>query len=327
MMKKVSIVVPMYNSEKYISRCLESILQQTFFDFEIILVDDGSTDATAQICRSYVDKDARISYYYQENAGPDYARKKGIEEAAGTFLVFVDADDYIELSMLEILYGEMEKSGADLVCCQMARADAAGKRMSITDMKEPYIDCNSVEDNLHHYFATRYINSSYGTKLIRKELLKDYEYLKESVIGEDVTIILYLLQQADKVRIINSELYLYYWNGNSISHSGYSKRHYISLINYIKVKKGLLEKNIAKETEVHGFFAEYEMAVATAMSRNWMIDKAAMNLLRKDLKECMCSILKNSYTPFYMKVCVVMYTYLPYLFMGIYRGIYKITGR
>ena len=326
-MKKISIIVPMYNSEKYISRCLDSILHQTFSDFEIILVDDGSTDSTAQICHSYVDKHTRISYFYQENAGPDYARKKGIEEATGAFLVFVDADDYIESTMLEVLYKEMEKSGADLVCCQMAREDSAGKRTAITDMKEACIDCNSVEDNLHHYFATRYINSSYGTKLIRKELLKDYEYLKESVIGEDVAIILYLLQQADKVRIINCGLYQYYWNGNSISHSGYSKRHYISLINYIKVKKGLLEKNIAKETEVHGFFAEYEMAVATAMSRNWMIDKAAMNLLRKDLKECMCSILKNSYTPFYMKVCVVMYTYLPYLFMGIYRGIYKITGR
>lgn len=326
-MKKVSIVVPMYNSEKYISRCLDSILRQTFADFEIVLVDDGSTDATAQICREYMDRDERISYHYQQNAGPDFARKKGVEESVGSLLMFVDADDYIEDSMLEILSVQMEESGADVVCCQMAREDSEGRRKSITNMKEGYIDCFSVEENLHHYFATRYINSSYGTKLFKKDLLKGYEYLKDSVIGEDVSIILYLLQQTGRVRILKAELYLYYWNGNSISHSGYSKRHYLSLVNYIKVKKELLGKRIAKEAEVSGFFAEYEMAVATAMSRNWTIDKEAMGLLREDLREYMQSILKNTYTPLYMKVCVVMYVYIPYLFMGLYHGLYRITGR
>ncbi len=326
-MINISIVVPMYNSEKYIGRCLDSILRQTYTNFEVVLVDDGSTDSTAQICREYTDKDGRIVYFYQQNAGPDYARKKGIEEARGTWLIFVDADDYIDDSMLEILYREMEVSKADMVCCQMAREDANGKRISITSMQDSCIDCFSIEDNLHHYFATRYINSSYGTKLFRKALLDGYEYLKESVIGEDVAIILYLLQQTPRVRIINRELYFYYWNGNSISHSGYSRRHYFSLINYIKVKKELLEKKIAKETEVSGFFAEYEMAVATAMSRNWTIDKNAMKMLRCDLKEYMAYILKNKYTPFYMKVCVAMYAYFPYLFMCIYFAIYKMTGR
>lgn len=326
-MNKVSIIIPMYNSEKYIARCLDSILRQTFSEFEVILVNDGSIDSTESICHEYIRKDNRVSYFYQQNAGPDFARKKGIEEAKGTLLMFVDADDYIENTMLEVLYNQMEESCVDMVCCQMAREDSAGNRKSICGMKEARIDCSSVEENLHHYFATRYINSSYGTKLFRKSLLEDYVYLKDSVIGEDVSIILYLLQQTGRVRIINDELYYYYWNGNSISHSGYSKRHYISLQNYIKVKNELLEKNIAKEAEVVGFFAEYEMAVATAMSRSWTIDKAAMCLLRKDLKEHMHGILKNSYTPFYMKVCVIMYVYLPYLFMGIYFGIYKLTGR
>lgn len=234
---KVSVIVPMYNSEKYISRCLDSILQQTFSEFEIILVDDGLTDLTAQIFHRYMEGDERIYYYYQQNAGPDFARKRGIEESSGTLLMFVDADDFIKESMLEILYSQMELSEADVVCCQMARTDSTGNLKTISGMQEECIDCFSVEENLHHYFATRYINSSYGTKLFRKELLNEYEYLKDSVIGEDVSIILYLFQQTNRVRIINDELYLYYWNGNSISHSGYSTRHYVSLINYIKVKK------------------------------------------------------------------------------------------
>jgi len=323
----VSIVVPMYNSEKYIGRCLDSVLRQTYTNFEVVLVDDGSTDATAKVCSEYIRRDERIVYVCQQNAGPDYARKKGIEKARGTWLVFVDADDYIDDSMLEILYKEMEDSKADMVCCQMAREDATGKRISITAMQDSCIDCFSIEDNLHHYFATRYINSSYGTKLIRKSLLDEYEYLEESVIGEDVAIVLYILQQTSRVRIINRELYFYYWNGNSISHSGYSRRHYISLLNYIKVKKELWEKRIADKREAAGFFAEYEMAVATAMSRSWTIDKGAMKTLRCDLKEYMADILKNKYTAFYMKVCVVLYAYFPYLFMCIYFAIYKMTGR
>ena len=325
--EKVSIIIPLYNVEQYISRCLDSILKQTYSELEIILVDDGSGDSTSQICQEYVKYDKRVSYYYQKNAGPDYARKKGIEEAGGTLLMFVDADDYIERDMLQILYNHMKESDADMICCQMARVDDGGKKTSNNNMKQEYIDCHSVKENLHHYFATRYINSSYGTKLFKKELLQGYEYLKESVIGEDVSIVLYLLQQTDRVRIIKDELYLYYWNQDSISHSGYSARHYSSLLNYIKVKEHLLNQNIAEASEVNGFFAEYEMAVATAMSRTWTIDKNAMNVLRQELKDDLSSILKNRYTPFYMKVCIAMYVYFPYLFMGIYHGIYKLTGR
>lgn len=326
-MNKVSVIVPVYNAEKYISRCLDSILSQTFTEFEIILVNDGSTDSTEAICRNYMKKDGRIFYFAQQNAGPDFARKKGIEESTGSLLMFVDADDYIEKSMIQKMYEQMEGSTVDLVCCQMARVDNGGKKRSICNLKECYIDCTSIEENLHHYFATRYINSSYGTKLFKKSLLDGYEYLKDSMVGEDVSIVLYLLQKAQHVRIMEDELYFYYWNGNSISHSGYSKRHLVSLNNYIKIKKQLLEKKIVKEAEVSGFFAEYEMAVATAMSRNWTIDKNAVKLLRNDLEEYMRGIMKNVYTPFYMKACIAMYVYFPYLFMGIYHGIYKLTGR
>lgn len=325
--EKISVIVPLYNVEKYVSRCIDSILGQTYSELEIILIDDGSSDATAQICQEYVKKDRRISYFYQNNAGPDYARKKGIEEAGGALLMFVDADDYIESNMLQTLYEHMKVANADILCCQMARVDDTNQKITNSKMTREYIDCYSVKENLHHYFATRYINSSYGTKLFKKELLQGYEYLKESVIGEDVSIVLYLLQQTDRVRIIKDELYLYYWNQDSISHSGYSARHYSSLLNYIKVKEHLLNQNIAEASEVNGFFAEYEMAVATAMSRTWTIDKNAMNVLRQELKDDLSSILKNRYTPFYMKVCIAMYVYFPYLFMGIYHGIYKLTGR
>lgn len=323
----ISVIVPMYNSEKYIARCIDSVLQQTFSEFELVLIDDGSTDDTKKICDDYKKNDLRISYHYQKNAGPDYARKKGIEESKGELLLFVDADDYIEKNMLEMMYSNIKDSGADMVCSQFAKQIFSGEPVVTCTMTENLIDSMSVKEHFSYYFEKHYINSSYGTKLFKKELLDGYTYLKDSVIGEDVSIVIFLLQHAKKIRIINNPLYVYCWNQGSISHMGYSSRHYVSLKNYISVKENLLSKNIVKHEEVCGFFAEFEMAVATAMGRSWVFDKKAMNLLRQDMKKDLKYIVKNTYTPVFMKICIFIYTFSPYLFMSIYHVIYWITGR
>ncbi len=326
-MSRISVIVPMYNSEEYLRRCVDSILAQTFEDFELLLIDDGSADQTAEIAKSYCRKDERIHYYFQKNAGPDFARKSGIEKAEGNYLMFVDADDYIDCNMMQVLMQKMEEDGTDLVCTQMKRTNGNGKVWDDCKMNVPQIICTSVADSLHHFFVTRYISGSYDTKLFKKELLAGYTFLKESVIGEDVSIILYVLQHAKKVKILQDAYYYYYWNTGSISHSGYSVRHKISLLNYIKVKESLLEKRYIASEPVAGFFAEYEMAVATAMSRNWVFDKEAISILTQDLRRYWPIIRKNTSTSPVMKSCVLLFAYMPYVFMMLYRVIYLITGR
>ncbi|MGN0157315.1 MAG: glycosyltransferase family 2 protein [Lachnospiraceae bacterium] len=326
-MSEVSVIVPMYNAERYLRRCLDSILSQTFTEFELLLIDDGSTDKTDVIAKEYCERDSRVRYIRQENAGPDYARKRGIEEATGEYLMFVDADDYIRIDMIQNLYRELKEHHADFVCSQMMRVDTVGKKWNDCNMKESALESHSVRENLYHFFVTRYISGSYDTKLFEKKLLKDYKFLKESVIGEDVSVILYILQHAKCVRILKEAYYFYFWNENSISHSGYTKRHKISLQNYIQVKESLLAKGYIEPEVICGFFAEYEMAAATAMSRSWYFDKETIAILKNDLRKSMKEILKNRHTSFYMKVCIVMFRYCPYLFMGIYRMIYLMTGR
>lgn len=326
-MAEISVIVPMYNAQKYLRRCLDSILAQEFNDFEIILVDDGSKDCTEEICVEYSGRDSRIRYIRQENAGPDYARKRGIEEASGNYLMFVDSDDYIRSDMMQKLYSELTQNKADLVCSQMMRVDASGKEWKDCNMQEEVLETCTIRDSLYHFFVTRYISGSYVGKLFKRTLFDGYEFLKESVIGEDVSVIIYVLQQAEKVRVLKTCFYNYFWNGDSISHSGYTQRHKISLKNYIRVKNNLLEKRYIEPEVIYGFFAEYEMATATAMSRSWFFDKEAIDILKEDLMESMSGILKNRYTSFYMKVCIVMFRYIPFLFMGIYRLIYLITGR
>ena len=114
---KVSIVVPIYNVESYLERCIQTLLNQTLKDIEIILIDDGSPDHCPQICNEYAQKDSRIKVIHKKNAGLGYARNSGLEIARGKYLAFVDSDDYVEANMYEILYNKIKDSNSDVVFC------------------------------------------------------------------------------------------------------------------------------------------------------------------------------------------------------------------
>ena len=116
-MDKISIIVPVYNAEKFIDSALQSICGQTHENLEILLIDDGSNDNSLVCCKEWSNKDNRILVYHQENAGASAARNKGIELATGKYLMFMDGDDWIEKNMLEVLYQEAEKYSADAACC------------------------------------------------------------------------------------------------------------------------------------------------------------------------------------------------------------------
>lgn len=111
----ISVIIPVYNVEKYLVECLESVINQTYTNLEIILVDDGSTDSSPQICDEYVGKDERITVIHQKNSGPSKTRNTGLENANGKYVYFLDSDDYIESNALELLLNKAESGSADLV--------------------------------------------------------------------------------------------------------------------------------------------------------------------------------------------------------------------
>ena len=116
-MAEVSIIVPVYQVEKYIRQCVDSILAQTFTDFELILVDDGSKDQSGQICDEYARMDTRVKVIHKENGGLSDARNKGMDQASGNYFMFVDSDDYIALTMIECLYKSILNQNADIAVC------------------------------------------------------------------------------------------------------------------------------------------------------------------------------------------------------------------
>ena len=114
-MPLISIIVPVYNVESYLKRCIESILNQTFRDFELILVNDGSTDNSEIICKEYALKDERIKYFYQRNKGVSEARNKGIDNSSGEYIQFIDSDDYVDENFLEIVVNRFKRDNSDIV--------------------------------------------------------------------------------------------------------------------------------------------------------------------------------------------------------------------
>ena len=116
----ISVIVPVYNVEEYLEECLESIRQQTFTDIEVILVNDGSTDGSRKICEQYCEKDSRFRLINQENQGQSVARNRGVKESVGQYIMFVDSDDVINTSVLEVLLPYM-KMDVDIVECRMTR--------------------------------------------------------------------------------------------------------------------------------------------------------------------------------------------------------------
>lgn len=173
-MKKVSVIVPVYKTEKYIAECLESLISQTLADIEIIVLNDGSPDNSESIILDYAGKDERIRYFRHENSGITATRNRGITEAEGEYLSFVDSDDYIEPDMLEVLYAKAVVADADVACCEVYRETAGGSRirkdlsgLGTVDIKEI-----SVDSFYREYFFRRFFSVEVWNKIYRADFIR-----------------------------------------------------------------------------------------------------------------------------------------------------------
>ena len=220
-MPKISVIVPVYKVEKYLSRCVDSILKQSFIDFELILVDDGSPDLCGDICEQYATSDSRVVVIHRENGGLSAARNSGIEwglnNSDSKWITFIDSDDWIHCRMLEIMYNSVLKNKTDIAVCDYRRINSFYDDISVSGYSE------SVYDALD-FFAD---NSSAAMvsvcKLYRKNLFSDCRF-PEGKLHEDVFTTYKLFAKADKISYINTALYFYYQNNDSIVHSSYSLR-------------------------------------------------------------------------------------------------------
>lgn len=216
MLPLISVIVPIYNVEKNLPRCLNSILEQTYQNLEIILVDDGSSDHSPQICDSYAQRDSRIKVIHQKNSGPSLARNAGINAANGTFLTFVDSDDYIASNMCEFLYDLILENQADISICGRFFAFENGD-LEAKDMKNVQLVMDS-EKAIRNMCTFRYYDTASWCKLYKKSLFNSIRF-PAGKICEDWYTIYKIFDKANKIVYDSTPLYYYYQRENSISRS------------------------------------------------------------------------------------------------------------
>lgn len=216
-MAKVSVIIPVYNAEKYLEDCLNSVTGQTLRDIEIVCVNDGSTDKSPQILEAYAEKDSRIRVIHKENGGPISAKKAGVVAAQGAYVGYVDSDDWIEPDMYENLYEKVRHYGCDIVASGLFRqfSDSAVK---VTNTIAPGLyDRNAIIKKILPYMlynGTYYqmgVRPNLVNKLFRKELLiGEQESVPENITNGDDTAVTYpCIQNAQKV-ILTDEIYYHY---------------------------------------------------------------------------------------------------------------------
>ncbi len=205
---KLSIIVPIYNVEQYLHKCIDSILAQTFTDFELILVDDGSTDRCPQICDEYAKKDSRIKVIHKENGGLSDARNAGIDIAQGDYLGFVDSDDYIHEQMYEKLYELATKHSAEIACCSIQDIYRDGKFGAKNPRAGEIIEISPSYIIENFNTASQLTLLSSCNKIFDKRLFQDIRYPKGKIY-EDAYIFLDLIDQTTKI-VRTYEQYYYY---------------------------------------------------------------------------------------------------------------------
>jgi glycosyltransferase involved in cell wall biosynthesis len=203
---KVSIVIPVYNVEEFLAECIESILNQSFKEYEAIFVNDGSQDKSGEILKEYQKKDKRIKIIEQENKGQSAARNAGIKQASGQYLIFIDSDDYIGREYVKDLLEEAVKQEADMVVCGYTKVDVKGNVLY-----EYIID--GIREIREEIIPLTYIS---WNRIIKRTLMTDNQlFYWEGVQGEDIPVILILESLARKVCYVRSTEYYYRTNSNS----------------------------------------------------------------------------------------------------------------
>jgi len=245
----ISIIVPIYNVEKYLSECIESLINQTYKNIEIILVDDGSQDNCGKICDEYAKKDNRIIVIHKKNGGLSDARNKGIEIAKGEYLIFVDSDDFVSNRFVEKLYQMILENNCEIAICDYLQFENEIPKDENIQVEVEILSNIEVLDRVYDENVKMIIACN---KLYKKELFNTIRY-PYGKVNEDQFTTYKIIYKANKIAISNEKLYYYRFNSNSIMGSKFNeKRLHIleALEERMQFYKGKSLDELYKKTEI-----------------------------------------------------------------------------
>lgn len=214
----ISVIVPVYNVEKYLERCVKSIAAQTYNDLEILLIDDGSTDKSGKMCDDFQQTDSRIKVFHKQNGGLSDARNYGIEHSAGEFISFVDSDDYIDEKMLETLHRLITENDADLAVCSAMDVFEGKEVTQVKEIKE--FNLNKVES--YKYMLRGDGIPSACNKLYKRQTVGDVRF-PVGKLYEDGFFTPQILKRVEKTAVTSKPMYYYFRRADSITTKPFRK--------------------------------------------------------------------------------------------------------
>ena len=212
----LTVIVPCYNVEKYVDKCISSIVNQTYSNLEILLIDDGSTDSTGKICDSWQERDQRISVIHKQNEGLSYVRKTGIENATGEYLTFVDSDDWIDVNMYADMMSALLSTNSDIAQCEFCFVHEDGRMEHYgKEHQAGNIEVTGRTEGVLLMLEKKIWFPSMCNKIFKKSLFDSIMFSKERGLAEDY-ISLYLFHRAEQSVYIHNEYYFYFQRKGSI---------------------------------------------------------------------------------------------------------------
>lgn len=235
----VSVIVPVYNVKKYLKRCLDSIVGQTYKNLEIILVDDGSTDGSGEICDKYAEGDGRIRVIHGKNGGVSVARELGLEASRGEYIAFVDSDDIVASEYIEKMIFCANKYGAEIVSCgyKKIKNDVSARSVKKDGKIFQFDGVTALESLLYQ----KQFDSSLWNKIIKRELFGDVKFHNLDMF-EDLDIVCRLFLKSKKIVYMDSGLYYYRLRGESLMNGEFSNKNFVVLDVLERMKKSVMKQ-------------------------------------------------------------------------------------
>ncbi|WP_251549862.1 glycosyltransferase family 2 protein [Neobacillus muris] len=322
---KLSIIVPVYNVESYLNKCVDSILSQTFKDFELILVNDGSPDHCGAICDHYAERDIRVKVIHKKNGGLSSARNAGLDVAKGDYIGLIDSDDYIHEKMFEILLENARQHSSDIVVCDFIKVKENQYVNVNSSCKNGRVKHYSNIEALHQLFfrdENSYItNAGNNTKWVvvwnkiyKRQIFQGARF-NEGRICEDEFIIHKLLYNSKKITAVSNQLYYYVQRPNSIMNTSYSIKRLdkvyalkdrVDFFSKIKEKK---LHSLAYKSYLDTFFWNYYLA-KNQLSNS----RLELRLLKQTLNGSVKSLLNNPFFSWKQKLAVLAFMINPIIY-------------
>lgn len=256
-MTDISIIMTIYNTEKFLRKSINSILNQTYKDFELILVNDGSTDNSLYICKEYQKRDKRINIINQTNLGAVLARRRGLDIAKGKYVIFIDSDDWVDIKFVEKLYFEIMKTDSDICICKryktlnrftLIKKDVNNNFNNFYDKQTEYTKSEIKGKIVKSFFKSGCFPCAVTSRIYKRKLFDNTgKYTKDiKFFGEDLYLNFELFLKAEKVTLLDETLYYYRQGGGT---SKYMKYYFDDIVNGLRIKKKIILENYSDEEE------------------------------------------------------------------------------